>query len=544
MKISSKTKRRLLWTVLILTPLLVFLLYPLGSPEYAIVFDEAKINFRKDFLAKKPAVADSSVRRPNIIVILADDLGKTDISLYGSPYVKTPNIDSIGLNGVTCSEGYITSPICSPSRAGLLTGRYQQRFGFELHVHERYPKNRMEYYVYKYFIANSGDWRVAETDNIAVPRTEDLIKQGLPPTELVLPELLRKHGYKNAIMGKWHLGYNESAIPLSRGFDYHYGFYEAFSLYAPLGSEGIEESRHEYFSDKVMWDKGRSGNCAIRRNGEVIEEPKYITQRLAEEACDWMQQNHTEPFFLYVPFSAPHTPFQAPSSYTQKYAHISDHNKRVYYAMIHSLDDAVGQIMAKVRQLGIEENTIVFFLSDNGGAAYTHATDNAPLRGGKLSNFEGGINVPYMVQWKGNIPPRQTLTHPVSSLDVFATACALAGVQLPTDRIYDGVNLMPCLTGQNTTPPHETLFWRSIYHKAIRHGDWKLLVDEKAKKKLLFNMTTDKGERFDLSEMQPDTVQFLQQKLAEWEKGLINSRWPHVMDYHIRDGKTTYYFPL
>lgn len=542
MKLSTKAKRRWIVTLLVLVPTLIFLFYPLADPRYEIVFDEAKIQFRKDFLAKAQPVSDT-VRRPNIIVILADDLAKTDLSLYGNPYLKTPHMDSIGLQGVICDEGYITSPICSPSRAGLLTGRYQQRYGFELVIHERYPKNRLEYYVYKHFIA-TGDWRVADTDRIAVPRHEDMIRQGLPPGEFVLPELLRLRGYRNAIMGKWHLGYNETAQPLKRGFDYHYGFFEAFSLYAPTDDPEIVESRHEYFADKVMWDKGRSGNCAILRNGEVVEEKGYLTTRIAEEACDWMEQNADQPFFLYLPFSAPHTPFQAPKRYVEQYVHISDPNKRVYYAMIHAMDDAVGMVRAKLRQLKLEENTLIFFLSDNGGAVYSGATDNAPLKGGKMSNFEGGLNVPFMVQWKGVLPEGVRYAQPVSALDIFKTAVEVAGVSLPQDRRFDGVNLLPYLRGERGDAPHEQLFWRSIYTKATRRGDWKLMVDEKAQAKLLYNLRTDKIERWNVADLYPDTVAVLEAELKRWESELIPSNWPRVMDARIRDGAMTYYFPL
>lgn len=541
-RLSRPAKRRWLIALAFLVPALVFLLYPLGSPRWEIVFDADKIRFREQFLAQQ--LPPDSTPRPNIVILLADDLGKTDISLYGNPYIKTPNIDAIGEQGVTFDEGYITSPICSPSRAGLMTGRYQQRYGFELHVHERYPNNRLEYYVYKHFIASTGDWRVADSEDIAVPRTEDMIKQGLPPTEFALPELLRLRGYRSAVIGKWHLGYNPTAKPLARGFDYHYGFYEAFSLFAPTDDPNIAESRHEYFSDKMIWKKGRSGNCAIVRNDSVLDERAYLTDRLADEACQWLRDNHRQPFLLYVPFSAPHTPFQAPKSYVDELAHFKNHNRQVYYAMIRSLDEGVGRITATLRELGLEENTLVFFLSDNGGATYTHATTNAPLRGGKLSNFEGGINVPFMLRWKGVLPEGSRYSRPVSSLDIFATSIALARVPLPDDRPYDGVNLLPYLLGERQGDPHAALYWRSIYHKALRRGNWKLLADEKAGYNLLFRLDKDKEEHWDVAALYPDTLAALQAELARWEQGLVQSAWPRVMDYHIRQGDRVYYFPL
>ncbi|HRI53373.1 MAG TPA: sulfatase-like hydrolase/transferase, partial [Pseudomonadota bacterium] len=451
--LSRRSARIYLWACLFVFtagPLLGWLLWPLASRRFHIVDDVDKLAAKQAFLLAQvsralPARGVSGgppARRPNIVVLLADDLGKTDISLYGSPHIKTPNIDSIGRGGATFTEGYITSPICAPSRAGLLTGRYQQRFGFEIINHERYARNRLEYYVFKYILAR-GDWRVAEA--MAVPTFDDILAQGLPASEITLAELLKPLGYRTAIIGKWHLGSSPQAIPSRRGFDYQYGFYGANTLYANPRRADIVNQRHEDFSDRFMWSAHREGNCVLRRNDEPVDDDLYLTTRLAKESSAFIRANKDAPFFLYVPFSAPHTPFQVPREYFDRFASETDANKRVYLGMIAALDDAVGEVLTALRETGLDEQTLVFFLSDNGGATYTRATDNAPLRGGKFTNFEGGINIPFLLKWKGHIPEGVVFNPPVSALDVFATAAAVAGSPLPTDRAYDGVDLLPHL---------------------------------------------------------------------------------------------------
>lgn len=536
---------------LVLAPLLYWLLSPLADPRFRIVDDQAKLAAKQAFLSAQAQAyarvrqgAPAPGRRPNIVLILADDLGKTDISMYGSRLIRTPNIDSIGQNGATFSEGYITSPICSPSRAGLLTGRYQQRFGFELIVHERYPRNRLEYLVFKHVLARRGDWKVA--DEMVAPEFDQILKQGLPPSEITVAELLKASGYSTAIMGKWHLGANASSIPIHRGFDYHYGFYGAQTLYARTDHPEIVNQHGDDFSDKFMWSR-HGENCVLRRNDEPVDEELYLTTKIAHESSQWILQHKNDPFFLYIPFSAPHAPLQATRKYFDRFAHISDPHKRVYLAMLAALDDAVGEVLTTLRDANLEQNTLVIFLSDNGGATYTHATDNAPLRGGKFTNFEGGINIPFMVQWKGQLPAGRRYSQPVSSLDIFPTLAAAAAAELPTDRTYDGVNLLPLLSGNaGQQPPvlHSALYWRSLYTKAIRRGRYKLIRDDLAGRTVLFDVESDKSELNNLAAQSPDVVSSLLRELSSWEAGLQNPLWPRVMDYHHRDRDGVYYFPL
>ncbi|MFT4681588.1 MAG: arylsulfatase A-like enzyme [Granulosicoccus sp.] len=525
--------------LIICSPILILLIigfWPLADPEIKIDFDKDAIGRKQEFLAGLKL--DTSKQRPNILLILADDLGKTDISLYGDPPIQTPNIDAIGLNGVTFNEGYITSPICAPSRAGLMTGRYQQRFGFEYQPHDRYPKNLIELLVYKNFIA-TGDWRVA--DQYRFPEFEDIIKNGMPPSELMLSELLNAVGYATGIVGKWHLGAGDHALPINRGFEYQYGFYEAYSLYmADTSDPTVVNQRHSDFSDPFIWGKGRSGNCAIRRNHDVIEEEYYLTDRIAEEANAFLDLHQEEPFFLYVPFLAPHTPFQATKTYYDKLDHIEDRNKRVYNAMIWQLDDAVGSILTKLNELGLEENTLVIFMSDNGGATYTYATDNAPLKGGKFTNFEGGLNVPFMMNWKGKLDSGQVCNAPVMATDIFATVASMINVsEFPKE--IDGRDLFTTMITPNID---RNLFWRSGYNKAIRSRNWKLVRDELSDLTVLYDLGTDKNERTDLSEQYPDTVQRLLELHKEWELGTVNPAWPRVMDFTFHADDGDFKFPL
>ncbi len=542
----SRRKNRKLIFRSTLIPLVViglpYLFWPLTSNEFSITWDEQKIAEKQDFLSSIAQVDNTS--RPNIVIIMADDLGKAEVSAYGQDRVPTPHIDAIARQGVLFNEAYITSPICSPSRAGLITGRYQQRFGYELQPHDRYPKNRLEFLAFKYFI-DTDNWVVAD-EYIAYPELEDILKQGLPPSEITLGELFQANGYQTGVIGKWHLGLSEFSYPLKRGFNYHYGFYEAFSLYAYEDDPNVVNHHHDWlFTDKYIWGPGRTGNCAIYRNDEVVVEREYITKKFAKEAVAFIDQYKDEPFLLYLPFNAPHTPFQALKEDYDAFAHVEDENKRVYYAMIKSLDDAVGRIMNKLEEENLLENTLIFFLSDNGGASYTLATDNHPLKGGKVTNFEGGINIPFMMQWKGKILPGQTFDQPVSSMDIFATAAAVSGSKLPDDRPIDGINLLPYVAGeQKEGIPHEALFWRSGYNYAIRKGDWKLILNKKDGKHRLYNLRQDKEERDNVYHENPNVVNDLLFALDEWSASLIDPRWPRIMDWQYQDGDEVIHFAM
>ncbi len=519
-----------------------WLMKPVQSDRFKIYFDEKLIEGKKEYLSSQVQNLQD-VKRPNVILILADDLGQTDISLYGNKVISTPNIDRIGKQGVTFTEGYISSPVCSPSRAGLLTGRYQQRFGHEFQPNHRYLKSMAEYYGFKFLPRFRPITPIKSTE---VPPTEERLRQGLPPSEITLAELLHKYNYKSAVIGKWHLGAADFAIPTNRGFDYQYGFYEAFTLYAPENSPGIVSThvKHDYM-DQHQWEtaSGRCGNCAILRNCcERQEEDKYLTNVLTDEAIKFVDSNRSNPFFLYLPYNAPHAPLQVTQKYYDQYSFIKDPVKRTYAAMIKSLDDEVGRLLDHVDSLGIAENTIIIFLSDNGGAVYNGTTDNAPYRGGKLTNFEGGIKVPFMMEWKGKIKPGTVYRNPVISLDVFSTVASVIGIQLPTDRKYDGVNLLPYVNGETTTPAHNALYWRSDFNIAIRKGDWKLIVNEYDGERLLYNLALDSIEHHNLYWERPDLADSLRTDIADWERELVMPLWPRVVNYVYKDDLGKYVF--
>ncbi len=538
MKIPRLTGKGLL-IIIIITILITWLLWPLEDDRFAIEVNTAGIAEKKNFLRDLRRRKSTAGKGPNIIIILADDLGKTDISLYGGKTVATPNIDSIGKGGVTFSEAYCSAPVCSPSRASLLTGRYQQRFGFHRQPMTRYPRNRMEMLIAKYFIF-TGDWR---PDYItSTPREKDIRRQGLPVEEILLPEILSAAGYRTCITGKWHLGHEEAFIPNNRGFHEQYGFYEAFSLYAPVDSPGMVNHRHDYFASRHIWGQGREGTCAIRRNNTVVKEDEYLTFRIAEEANSFIKKNRGRPFFIYVPFSAPHTPFQAPGSYTKRFSHVRDKNKRVYYAMISALDDAVGSILQTLRKENISRETLVFFASDNGGATYTGATENAPLRGGKFSQFEGGLNIPCMMQWPGQIPPGQRCRAPVMLMDFFTTALRAARIVPTGDRIYDGIDLLSLAGKGKRELQNRSLFWKTGYNRAIRRGPYKLIIDDRNGTLLLYDLYRDKVERYNLAGKHPEIIKELMKELQTWERKLKPPLWPGFMNYRFSiDGKDFFF---
>ncbi|WP_246581523.1 sulfatase-like hydrolase/transferase [Echinicola shivajiensis] len=394
---------------------------------------------------------------PNIIIVLADDLGYNDVSFNGSTEIPTPNIDRIANNGVKFTNGYVSYAVCGPSRAGLITGRYQGRFGFS--------RNPL-------FAPNDPN-------------------QGLPLSEETMASTLGRAGYKSLALGKWHLGAHESQRPLKRGFTEFYGFLTGGHYYFPedLTLNDISEIESQYAAYRTK----------LLRNDSRVDEKEYLTDAFSREAVDFIGRNKDNPFFIYLAYNAPHTPLQATEKYLSRFDHITDKKRKTYAAMVNAVDDGVGRVLDKLEELGISENTLVFFLSDNGGPEPHNASDNGALRGTKGSLWEGGIRVPFAVQWPGTIPASQVYDHPIISLDIFATAAELANVK-PKNKL-DGVNLVPYLTGKEKGEPHKSLEWRMYDRKAyaIRKGDYKL-VNVDGEKEMLFNITNDIGESTPLEE--------------------------------------------
>src|SRR6266513_1579516 len=416
---------------------------------------------------------------PNIIIILADDLGYGDVSFNGSPppNPSTPNIDSLTINGIRFSNGYVTHPFCSPSRAALLTGRYQQRFG-----HENQPE---------------------QDDNNTI--------LGLPFQEVTLPQLLKPAGYVCGLIGKWHLGSAPNLRPNQRGFDEFYGFL--------LGDS-------PYFS---------SGQ-AILRNNTPVTETAYLTDAFTREAVSFINNHAAQPSFLWLSYNAPHLPLQSPQSYLDRVpSNVTDPQLRTYAAMVIAVDDGVGQVLQTLPAQNLLNNTLIFFLSDNGSPGTPGR--NLPLRGSHFDFLEGGIRVPFAVQWTGHLPAPGIYDQPISSLDIVPMAAALAGVPLPTDRDYDGLNMIPYLTGAQSSP-QRTLFWRwfglgptgppgslpTIY--GVRSGSLKLVTERgREDQPELYNLPNDIHEDHDLSATQPADVAALKNLYDQWNTELIAPLW-------------------
>jgi arylsulfatase A-like enzyme len=430
----------------------------------------------------------AQTRQPNVIVILADDLGNTDIGVQGGKDIPTPSIDSLAKSGVRCTQAYVSCPYCSPTRAGLNTGRYQTRFGHEFN--EPGPAGRESF--------------------------------GLPLSEKTIADRFKALGYKTAAIGKWHLGYSLDRRPMSRGYDEFFG---------TLGNTPF--IRPTNFVDS-------------RKSAEVqpIEDPNfYTTDAYAERAEQFIRAQKDQPFYLYLPFNACHVPQQASPKYLDRFPQIMDESRKLYAGMMSAMDDAVGRVLAALRAANLEENTLIFFLSDNGGPMTKmgpNGSSNRPLRGQKGDTWEGGIHVPFFVQWKGHLPPGQVYEQPVISLDILPTAISAAGSQPATDWQLDGVNLLPFLEGKNTTAPHDALYWRFGPQWAVREGNWKLVVgfDERANgdptpqpnlykvtAPQLYNLADDPGETKDLAAAQPAKVASLKALWDKWNAGNQPPAW-------------------
>ncbi|MBL8916215.1 MAG: sulfatase-like hydrolase/transferase [Archangium sp.] len=510
-----------------------------GGEKYRIRPDEELLAGRAAWLAG-PKVQPKE--RLNVVLIVADDLGRADTSLYPEGRIATPNLDQLANDGVRFDNGYVTAALCSPSRASLLTGRYQQRFGHEAQPHDRYAQSGLEFFFAQLFLSTD-DWKLLEH---RAPDAEDVQRQGIPKSELLLPELLHRAGYATGMFGKWHLGWNEDFQPHRRGFDDFTGFYEAYSLYAdPPTRDGVINQRLPEFSDRFIWERGRTNISQFVHNGAPITDDSYSTDRFTTDAVKFIDAHKDEPFFLYLPFQNPHTPFQAKREDWDAFPDEKDPIRRTYLALIRSLDTSIGRVLAALKERGLEENTLVIFISDNGSALYTHATSSAPLQGGKFTLFEGGIRVPFVMRWPNKIPKGARYAEPVSAVDVVATIAAATELPLPTDRTYDGVDLTPFLRGEQTNAPHESLFWRAGYTSAIRSGPLKLIRDQHSNVTSLFDLAIDPGERTDLSAQRPDDVKRLLNQLDAWNAQCREPLWPAVMDYRFiaNDGRA-YWYPL
>ncbi len=449
--------------------------------------------------------AQTARAQPNIVVILADDLGYGELGCQGNPEIPTPSIDSIARQGIRFTNGYVSAPNCSPSRAGLLTGRYQTRFG-----HEFNP--------------------------IGARNEEPGI--GLPLRETTFVERLHDAGYATALVGKWHLGGTAPFHPQRRGFDYFYGFLHEGHFYVPPPWDGAttmlrrkalpggERGRLRVgpvvYSTHMGHDEPPyDADNPILRGGQPVEEREYLTDAITRKAVDFVRRSAQQPFFLLVAYNAVHSPLQGADRYMQRFESIPDIHRRIFAAMLANLDDGVGKILEALRAADIEQNTLLFFLSDNGGPTRELTSSNKPLRGGKGDVYEGGLRVPFLVQWPSRLPQGVEEQRPVISLDIAATALDVAGAA--AESKLDGVSLTSYLGNESSGRPHEEFYWRQGPRVAVRVDDWKLLRNSRrdADAWELYNLASDPGETTNLIAEQAERTASLRSVLERLDREMV-----------------------
>jgi len=476
--------------------------------------------------ASAPAAPAAAVPAPpNIVLIVADDLGYNDITLNGGGVsngaVPTPNIDGIARDGVNFSRSYSGNATCAPSRAAMMTGRFATRFGFE------FTPTGLIWAKVTGAGESAGPWPIiyhAENE-AAYPAVGDM---QVPKSEVMITELLKTNGYRTLGVGKWHLGDSPTSRPEARGFDEYLGFNAGGALYLPVkDATAVNAPNEHYRPDKLLW-AGLS--YAVRFNGGKRFAPsKYLTDYFAEEAAAAITANKSRPFFLYVGFNAPHLPLQALKSDHDSLSSISDHRLRVYGAMIKALDRGVGTVLDALRANGLEENTIVIFTSDNGGAAAAALSEiNRPFRGWKATFFDGGIRVPMFVKWPAKLKPAVVSSGVVGHVDIFATIAAAAGVDQPGDRKMDGVDLAHVAVSGEA--PDRVLYWRSGEYRALLHGDWKLQTAKQPEKTWLFNLKDDQSERSNVAETSAAELQKLTSELQTIDAEQSKPLWPSLIE--------------
>ncbi len=427
-------------------------------------------------LLTAPADAAKADRKPNIVFVLVDDMGYADLGCYGGKDIRTPHIDRLAREGIKFTDFYANAPVCTPTRCAFITGRWQQRVGFEWAMGFSAEQFR-----------RVGDRWIEEPDKHAF---------GLPANETTIATMLRGAGYVTGAIGKWHLGYKDEFNPVHRGFDEYFGTLLGHSDYY----------RYQYFD----------GTYELREGDQPVKAEGYLTDLLNKRAVEFVRSHAQEPFFLYLPHQAVHAPFQPPDrpdpAVTKE--NMYDGSRRIYAAMLEKVDEGVGMLLAQLEKLGLADNTLFVLSSDNGGERFS---DNSPLFNHKTTLWEGGIRVPCVMRWPGRLPAGRVVKQPAITMDLTATFLALGAGQSP--RPLDGIDLFPILTGQN--PEQErTFFWRidrsQRKQKAVRHGKWKYVQDGVVVE-MLFDLENDIGERRDLSFQQPEILTDLKHRLAVWE---------------------------
>ena len=484
-----------------------------------------------------PQTADTPLaqRPPNIIVILADDLGINDVSTHGGGHtaegVPTPNIDAIAREGVRFDQGYAGSAVCTVSRAALMTGRYPWRFGVE-YTPTPGAMSRVAGELY----SDPNRIHKIVIDKQAAKEAKDFNDLGMPPSEITMAEALKARGYHTMHVGKWHLGSTPEMRPGNQGFDESV-FMES-GLYLPQNDPRVVNSKQDFDPiDKFLWPNMRFG--VSYNAGKWFEPNKYITDYFTDQAVTAIQRNKNQPFFLYLAHWGVHTPLQASKEDYDALSNIPDHRRRVYAAMVRSVDRSVGRVLQTLKDEGLDKNTLVVFASDNGAPGYTGLPDvNRPYRGWKLTFFEGGLRVPYVAKWPGHIAAGTQYPQPISNIDIMPTVLAAAGVKMPTDRAVDGVNLLPFLAAKPEAQAGRTLFWRDGPYRALRHQQWKLISSDLPAKDWLFNLATDPTEKVNLAATELQKLAELKAELAAHHANMPPARWASFIKMPISIDKT------
>jgi len=477
--------------------------------------------------------------KPNIIVVLVDDLGFNQISSYGGGMAngqfKTPNIDKLANDGVLCTNGYSSSPVCSPSRASLLTGRFATRFGYEFTPTTSSMMKAISVFSKKNGIADGIYYDNREENIIAIDQ------MGIPQSEKTIPEMLKPEGYHNIHIGKWHLGHGKDFLPRKHGFDESLRMDQG-SLFLPENDKNVINAKLDFDPiDKVLW-----GNLPYAVNfneGPRMNPDGHLTDYLTDEAVKVIEKNKNRPFFLYLAYWAVHSPLQAKKEDYEKLSFIKNHEERVLASMVMTVDRGVGKIRDVLKENNMDDNTIIIFTSDNGAPGYIGLPDlNKPYRGWKLTHFEGGVHVPFIVSYPNKIPKGSAYNGRVSNLDIFSTAASLAGIDINRNDLqqieFDGVNILPYLSGEKEGEPDRVLFNKSGDYSFLIKDGWKLQVDLIQNKKWLYNLNEDPTEQINLIESYPEKLnelgKILNKKLSEQVKPI----WPSLLDWPIFIDKT------
>mmetsp|Transcript_3834 Transcript_3834/g.5964 ORF Transcript_3834/g.5964 Transcript_3834/m.5964 type:complete len:550 (+) Transcript_3834:128-1777(+) len=517
-----------------------------------IEYIQYPINKNQPVTWKKPLQQENKIdpNKPNVVLILTDDIGYNDITRYGGGFyngkIKTPNIDSIGLNGISFTNAYAGHATCAPSRAALLTGKYASNVGFEFT-----PASSTGSWILGSLMGNGKLHGIYHRKNAASLSTANMT---VPSSEVMIPAALREHGYRSIHLGKWHLGFDEHSRPLSRGFDETLGF-DIIARYLPFGDSRSVNCEFDDFFDRYLWANVRYE--VSKDSGPHFAPQGYLSDYLAEEAANAITANKDMPFFMYLAFTSMHTPLQALQSDYEAVKTLDpngdlSHCQRVYGAMLLALDRAVGTVLDALRDNGLTENTIVIFTNDNGGVGLMPDL-NRPYRGWKATFFEGGVRVPMLVQWPQRVPKGVISDGVVSHIDIFPTIAHAAGAEVPNG--IDGVSLLQHMQGNLSSDAHDELFWRSGHYMALRKGHWKLQVSSNPVKMWLYDLKADSTEQTNLaySEGHRDKLQEMLTSLQAVNLAQHDPLWPSLSEtpilidklFHDRyvDGDEYIYWP-